>query len=568
MRVVERTLPAGAPLAGLSALLDRIYRSRGITHGDHIDHSLRRLLPISSLKNIEQAAALVAHSMGRGERIVVVADYDADGATACSVCMRGLGAMGADIHYVVPDRKRHGYGLSPQVVELALRHRPQLLITVDNGISSIDGVAAARRQGVKVVVTDHHLPGEQLPDADVIVNPNQVGDPFASKHLAGVGVAFYLVCAVRQALQHAFNPATLLDLVAVGTVADVVQLDQNNRVLVTQGIERIRRGYGSAGVTALLQVAGREPQRVVAADFGFGVGPRINAAGRMTEMGAGIDCLLSESLVEAQPQAQALEQINQQRREVEGEMREEAEQILASLQMDESAAPAGVALYQPHWHEGVIGIVAGRIKEQLHRPTIVFARGGDGLLKGSARSIPGVHMRDLLDLLAKQQSDLILKFGGHAMAAGLSIREEQFERFNHCYQQLVASSVARELLEQVVYTDGGLKAGERTLEVAMALQQAGPWGQGFPEPLFRDHFILDSWRIVGERHLKMVLRDGESGQHYDAIAFNQSEQPLPQRGGLVDLVYRLDINRWQGRESLQLMVQSILATVSCSVEPP
>lgn len=558
MRVVQRIVPAGEPLARLSPLLDRIYRSRGITHSDHLDHSLKRLLPISSLMHVEQAAAIVMDAIHNGERMVVVADYDADGATACSVCMKGLGAMGADIHYVVPDRKKHGYGLSPQVVDLTLQYQPQLLITVDNGISSIEGVAAAKQQGMRVVVTDHHLPGEQLPDADVIVNPNQQGDNFQSPHLAGVGVAFYLVCAVKQALQHPFNPATLLDLVAVGTVADVVQLDQNNRVLVTQGIERIRRGQCSPGVEALLSVAGRERQRVVATDFGFGVGPRINAAGRMTEMGAGIDCLLSESLSEAQPQAQALDRINRQRREVEGEMREEAEQIIEDLHMDEMRVPAAVALYQPHWHEGVIGIVAGRIKEQLHRPTIVFARGEDGVLKGSARSIPGIHMRDLLDLLSKQQPDLILKFGGHAMAAGLSIRERDFQCFHDCYQQLVESTVARELLEEVIYTDGQLSAADRTLSVAEVLQQGGPWGQGFPEPLFHDGFILDSWRIVGERHLKMVLRDCESGQRYDAIAFNQSEQSLPQRGELVDLVYKLDINRWQGRESLQLMVGAII----------
>ncbi|MBT3308444.1 MAG: single-stranded-DNA-specific exonuclease RecJ [Gammaproteobacteria bacterium] len=558
MRVVERTVPESEPLQGVSPLLDRIYRARGITHSDHLDHSLKRLLPISSLKNVEQAAAIVATSIRNRESIVVVADYDADGATACSVCMRGLGAMGANIHYVVPDRKKHGYGLSPQVVELTLPYAPQLLITVDNGISSIEGVAAAKQQGMQVVVTDHHLPGEQLPNADVIVNPNQVGDSFLSGNLAGVGVAFYLVCAVRQALQSDFNPATLLDLVAVGTVADVVQLDQNNRVLVTQGIQRIRQGHSSPGISALLEVAGKESQRVVASDFGFGVGPRINAAGRMTEMGAGIDCLLAESIGEAQPQAQALDQINRQRREVEGEMREEAELIIESLHMDESSVPAGIALYQPHWHEGVIGIVAGRIKEQLHRPTVVFAKGEDGLLKGSARSIPGVHLRDLIDLLDKQQPGMIIKFGGHAMAAGLSIREDDFDRFHQSYHDLVEATVHQDLLQELLQTDGGLSSKQRSLAVAAELQQAGPWGQGFPEPLFHDGFILDGWRIVGERHLKLQLRDCESGERFDAIAFNQSETVLPEQGGMVDLVYRLDINRWQGRESLQLMVSAIL----------
>lgn len=559
MKIVERTIPAGEPLQGIEPLLDRLFRSRGITHVNHLDHSLKQLLPISSLMNVEQAAEIVAEAVRAGACIVVVGDYDADGATASALCMRGLGAMGADIHYVVPDRKKHGYGLSPAVVELTQQYAPQLLITVDNGISSIEGVAAAKQQGMKVVVTDHHLPGEQLPDADVIVNPNQAGDTFASPNLAGVGVAFYLLCAVKQALQHDFNPTTLLDLVAVGTVADVVQLDQNNRVLVTQGIERIRRGLCSPGVSALLGVAGREQQRVVAADFGFAVGPRVNAAGRMSDMGAGIDCLLAESLVAAQPQAQELDRINRDRRTVEGEVREEAEQIVESLHIDAEQVAAAIALYQPHWHEGVIGIVAGRIKEQLHRPTIVFAQGEDGVLKGSARSIPGVHIRDLLDLLAKQQEGLILKFGGHAMAAGLSIHESEFGRFHDSYQQLVESTVDRDLLEEVVYTDGGLAAQERTLAVAAELQQAGPWGQGFPEPQFHDGFILDHWRIVGERHLKMGLRDCETGQSYDAIAFNQSEHSLPDRGGVVDLVYKLDINRWQGRESLQLMVSQIVS---------
>ncbi len=558
MRVEQRPLPQGEPLPGMGSLLERIYRARGIASPDQLDHSLKRLLPISSLMNVEKAAAMVAESIRNGDSIVVVGDYDADGATASALCMRGLGAMGAEIHYVVPDRKKHGYGLSPAVVELTLPYHPRLLITVDNGISSIEGVAAARSQGIKVVVTDHHLPGDQLPDADVIVNPNQPGDTFASPNLAGVGVAFYLVCAVKQALQHHFNPVTLLDLVAVGTVADVVKLDRNNRVLVTQGLERIRRGLCSPGVSALLSVAGREQERVVAADCGFAVGPRINAAGRMSDMGAGIDCLLAESMSEAQTLATELDRINRERRTVEGEMREEAEQIVESLQFEKSELPAAVALYQPHWHEGVIGIVAGRIKEQLHRPTIVFAKGKEGKLKGSARSIPGVHIRDLLDLLGKQQAGLILKFGGHAMAAGLSIPEVEFDRFHATFQQLVAATVERDLLEEVVWVDGGLTTEQCSLEIAATLQQGGPWGQGFSEPLFRDRFVLDHWRIVGERHLKLQLSAMDGPGRYDAIAFQQAEVPLPQRGELVDLAYRLDINRWQGRESLQLVVSHIL----------
>ena len=557
MRVVQRTVAPGKSLSGLSPLLDRIYRARGITHPDLLDHSLKRLLPISSLMNVEQAAALVAAAIRDGERMVVVADYDADGATACAVCMLGLGAMGAEIHYVVPDRKIHGYGLSPQVVEMAAAFEPDLLITVDNGITSIEGVAAAKKQGIKVVVTDHHLAGEQLPEADVIVNPNQPGETFHSAHLAGVGVAFYLVCAVRQALQHVFNPATLLDLVAVGTVADVVALDQNNRILVQQGLERVRRGLCTPGVAALLQVSGRELERVTASDFGFAVGPRINAAGRMAQMGTGIECLIAQRDAEATTMAQQLDRINRERREVEGEMRQEAEQIVAELHIEADTVEHGIILYQPHWHEGVVGIVAGRLKEQFHRPTVVFAQGEEGMLKGSARSIKGLHMRDLLAAVAREHPGLIGKFGGHAMAAGLSIAERDFQQFCRACQQQLARMVDEEMLEVVVHTDGGLSSTERTIEMAAAVRQAGPWGQGFPEPSFHDRFVLEQRRIVGESHLKLRLRDEASGAVYDAIAFHQGESSLPALGGQVEAVYRLDINRWQGRESLQLVIEMV-----------
>lgn len=558
MRVVQRTVPDSQPLEGVPSILDRIYRSRGIRSVAELDHSLKNLLPISSLKNVEQAAELVASSIGRGDSIVVVADYDADGATACAVSMRGLKSMGANINYVVPDRKRHGYGLSEKVVELTLKYKPNLLITVDNGISSIGGVEAAKRAGMAVVVTDHHLPGDQLPAADVIVNPNQHGDDFASPNLAGVGVAFYLVCAVRQKLGSDFNPATLLDLVAVGTVADVVRLDRNNRILVNSGIQRIRQGHCSPGVAALLEVAGREQGRVVASDFGFTVGPRINAAGRMAEMGAGIDCLLAEDRQQALTQAQALDSINRQRREVEAGIREDAESIIESLHLDGEGLSSALALYQPHWHEGVVGIVAGRIKEQLHRPVIVFARGESGTLKGSARSISGLHIRDLIDAISKKSPGMVLQFGGHAMAAGVSIREHDFELFRTLFEQSVSTLVSEEMLEGVLYTDGGLSSGERLLETAELLRESGPWGQGFPEPLFRDVFVLDDWRIVGENHLKLVLGDSESSDRVDAIAFYQSEQLLPERGDNLEIVYRMDVNRWRGRDSLQLIVETII----------
>ncbi len=558
MRIVQRPLPNGQPLQGLSPLLDRIYRTRGIQTPDELDHSLNRLLPISSLGNVEQAAELVANAIRSKDSIVVVGDYDADGATACSVCMRGLGAMGAAINYVVPDRRKHGYGLSRSIVEDTLKYNPNLLITVDNGISSIDGVEAARAEGMAVVVTDHHLPGAELPRADVIVNPNQEGDDFSSPNLAGVGVAFYLVCAVQKKLGAPFNPASLLDLVAVGTVADVVALDRNNRILVERGMERIRRGASVPGILALLDVAGRDSQRIVASDLGFAVAPRINAAGRMTEMGAGIDCLLAESREAALPQAERLDAINRQRREVEDEIRQEAEQIIHSLHLEEEQVSAGVALYRPNWHEGVIGIVAGRIKEKLHRPVVVFARGEDGILKGSARSIPGLHIRDLLDALAKSLPELIITFGGHAMAAGLSINERDFERFHQHFRELAAEWADEEILDGALHTDGSLSSEERTLESAAQLRSAGPWGQGFPEPLFHDTFVLEGWRIVGERHLKLNLLDQGSGEVLDAIAFFQSEQSLPGRGEELEIVYRLDVNRWRGQETLQLVVESIL----------
>lgn len=566
MRIVQRTVPDSPRLEGVQPVLDRIYRSRSVCSVDDLNYSLQNLLPISSLRNVEQAADLVASSIDNGESIVVVADYDADGATACAVCISGLRAMGARINYVVPDRKRHGYGLSESVVEITLKYNPNLLITVDNGISSIDGVGAAKKAGMAVVVTDHHLPGDQLPAADVIVNPNQDGDDFASPNLAGVGVAFYLVCAVKKRLGSGFNPATLLDLVAVGTVADVVRLDHNNRILVNQGLQRIRQGKCSPGVSALLELSGRDQERVVASDLGFTVGPRINAAGRMTEMGAGIDCLLADNRADALVRAQKLDEINKKRREVEGGVRDEAEGIIESLHLGGNDALAAIALYQPHWHEGVIGIVAGRIKEKLHRPVVVFARGDDGALKGSARSIPGVHIRDLLDLISKNSSGLIIKFGGHAMAAGLSINESDFEKFQHSFEGLVADTVDEDLLEGVLYTDGSLASSERSLNMAELLRQSGPWGQGFPEPVFHDSFILDGWRIVGERHLKLSLRDRETNELVDGIAFNQSEQLLPGRGEEVDLLYRMDVNRWRGRDSLQLMVETIIAPYSEGIE--
>ncbi len=561
MKIIQRTLPEGDLSASeLPPILQRIYCARGITDTSELDLSLKNLLPISSLLNVEKAAQLIVEAIQNQQTVVVVADYDADGATACTVMLRGLQAMGAArVKYVVPDRQKHGYGLSLDVVEIAQQFQPDLLITVDSGISDAEGVAAAQKYGMKVIITDHHLPGKRVPDAEVIVNPNQHGDAFESKNLAGVGVAFYLICAVQKALQHEFKPATLLDLVAVGTVADLVKLDRNNRILVENGLQRIRRGFASAGVKALLEIAGRNPTEAVAADFGFGVGPRINAAGRMEDMSTGIECLLADYPNQATELAKALNAINHHRREVEQEMRDEAEQILEELHFseDETELPAGIALYQPHWHEGVVGIVAGRIKDRFHHPAIVFAQGAEGLLKGSARSVPGLHMRDVLEAISTANPGLIPKFGGHAMAAGLSLREADFETFRTLFDDEVKARADADLLQGTYRTDGGLSGAERTVETAEILRTAGPWGQGFEEPLFHDALELVSFRVLKEKHLKMWLRDPQSDEKVDAIAFFQSEEKLPEPGGLVEILYKLDVNVWQERRNLQLMVEEV-----------
>ena len=552
--------------AGAHPLLARLLAARGVRQADELDDGLAQLLPPQALHGADAAARLLADTLLQRRRLCVVADYDCDGATACALLLRGLRLLGAQpetLHYVVPDRAVHGYGLTPAIVDLALPKRPALLVTVDNGIASFEGVAHARALGLQVLVTDHHLPakgddGVRLPEADVIVNPNQPACGFASKALAGVGVVFYVLLATRAELRArgAFDAAaqprldSLLDLVALGTVADVVRLDANNRRLVAQGLKRIRAGRMQPGVAALFQVAGRDPRRAAAFDFGFALGPRINAAGRLSDMTLGIECLLSDDAAHALPLAQALDAINRQRRDVEAGMHEQAQAWLERLlPAPDSAPPSALALFDPAFHEGVVGIVAGRMKDKLHRPTFVFARGGDGLLKGSGRSIPGFHLRDALDLIAKRQPQLLRRFGGHAMAAGCSIAEAHFEDFERALRQVAAEGLDAATLTRTVRTDGPLQL-EWFNAQTVALLDAQVWGQGFEPPLFCDEVEVLQQRLVGEKHLKLRVR--HAGSLRDAIWFGHAE-PVATR---VRLAYRLGLDEWQGQARLQMIVEA------------
>ncbi|MCK6426448.1 MAG: single-stranded-DNA-specific exonuclease RecJ [Burkholderiaceae bacterium] len=557
--------------AGVHPLLARLFAARGIRHPQELDDGLARLIPPAELKGADAAARLLADTLAAGRSIVVVADYDCDGATACAVAIRGLKMLGArpgTLHYVVPDRALHGYGLTPAIVDLAMAHRPALLVTVDNGIASLAGVAHAKALGLQVLVTDHHLSAVDaagvvtLPAADVIVNPNQPGCGFESKALAGVGVMFYVLLALRAELRArgAFDAASqpkldaLLDLVALGTVADVVRLDANNRRLVAQGLKRIRAGRMQAGVAALFAAAGRSAQRASAFDFGFALGPRLNAAGRLADMTLGIECLLTDDAGHAAELARQLDAINRERREVEAGMREQAEALLDLLmpEADGEAAtpPAAVALFDPDFHEGVVGIVAGRVKDRLHRPTFVFAIGADGLLKGSGRSIPGFHLRDALDLVAKRHPEVLKKFGGHAMAAGCTIAEEDFDTFDAAFQQVAQEWLDPAALQRRIATDGPL-AAEYFQPDTIALLDAQVWGQAFEAPVFTDEVEVVNQRLVGEKHLKLSVR--HAGQLRDAIWFGQS-QPLPAK---VRLAYRLSLDEYQGRQRVQMVVEGV-----------
>ena len=556
-RIQPRSVPQRACArladAGLHPLLARLYAARGITHAGELDTSLRQLLPPEALTGTRAAAILLADAIEAGARMVIVADYDCDGATACAVGVRALRAFGADVHYLVPDRITLGYGLTPAMVEIAARLEPEVLITVDNGIASIEGVAAARAHGMATVITDHHLPAAELPDADVIVNPNQPGCDFPSKALAGVGVMFYTMLALRAELRErgAFtgrkepNLADLLDLVALGTVADVVRLDHNNRILVAQGLARMRAGRMQPGLRALFAVAGRDPMRATSTDLGFLLGPRLNAAGRLADMSLGIECLITDDAARALNIAQELDKLNRERRSIEAGMQEEA---LARLAGFDAGNCASIALFEPDWHQGVIGIVAGRIKERLHRPTVAFARAGDGELKGSGRSIPGLHLRDALDLVTKRQPELIVRFGGHAMAAGLTIRETDLARFNAAFEEVVHELIAPADLQRRVDTDGGLESGYFALDAVRMLEHE-IWGQGFPAPLFDDVFRVERQRLLKDRHLKLEL--SRNATRHDAIFFNHAEGA----SGQIHAAYRLGINEYNGVSSVQLVLE-------------
>ena len=564
MEIRRRTHETVADFAGhLHPVLRRVYAARGIASDSELDLSLERLLPVGSLEGLDAATQLLGLHRAAG-RVLVIGDFDADGATSTALLVRALRALRfAHVDFLVPNRFRFGYGLTPEIVALAATRAPTLIVTVDNGVSSVAGVEAAHAIGVPVLVTDHHLPGTVLPRAAVIVNPNLPGSRFASPALAGVGVAFYLVAALARALGEAsFRAADYLDLVALGTVADMVPLDRNNRILVSHGIKRIRAGRCVAGIRALLESAGRNRELLSAADLGFAVAPRLNAAGRLTDMSVGIACLLTDDYSEAQRLAAMLTQLNVERREIEQRMQLEAVGLAADLGEGEAAEALGICLFDETWHQGVVGLVAGRIKDRLHRPVIAFARGEDGSLRGSARSIPGINIRDALDSVAAQRPELIDRFGGHAMAAGLSLRELNLPAFRLAFAAEIARRANRELLSGAIYSDGPLSAAELCIGTAEALRGAGPWGQGFPEPAFDGQFIVEESRIVGDKHMKMRLRLPDPGtESIDAIAFgylgSPSENADLRGGATIQLVYRLEINEYRGVARVQLNCQHV-----------
>jgi len=560
-RIVNRTVSPRAAWQleqqGLHPLLARLYAARGVTDKTELDYELKALLPPSTLTHAADAARLLADAIEAEARLLIIGDYDCDGATATAVGMRALKTLGADVDFLLPDRFKLGYGLSPEIVDLAAEASPDLIITVDNGIASIEGVERAREHGIATLITDHHLPAQSLPAADCIVNPNQPGCAFPSKCMAGVGVMFYVMLALRAELRERGyfadrpepNFATLLDLVALGTVADVVKLDRNNRILVSQGLKRMRAGQLQPGLAALFKAAGRDPKKATAMDLGFILGPRLNAAGRLADMRLGVECLLTDDPARALQIAQELDALNRERREIETGMQEQALRLIETLETADSANGApGIALFDDGWHEGVVGILAARIKDKLHRPAFAFARGENGVLKGSGRSIPGLHLRDALDLVAKRSPGLLLRFGGHAMAAGATLRAEDFERFRALFAEVAGELLAPADLTRTLETDGPLEGGYYSLEMARLLENE-IWGQGFPAPLFLDEFAVVEQRVLKEKHLK--LRLSKDGARIEAIQFNFSQQP----GATARLAFRLAINEYMGVETPQLLVE-------------
>lgn len=568
-KIITRKIPENIPLLHSDALLHRIYAARGVTNDSELDYDLSRLLLYDSLKGIQPAVVCLTTALQEQQRVLVVGDFDADGATGTTLAVLALKAFGfKNISYLIPNRFDFGYGLTTEIVAVAAKQQPQLIITVDNGITSVSGVAAANALGIKVLITDHHLPGNDLPEACAIVNPNQQDDQFLSKNLAGVGVIFYLMLAFRSHLRDigwfneqntsAPNMAQFLDLVALGTVADVVNLDYNNRILLTQGIQRIRAGRCRQGIQALITIAGRSYDKVLAADLGFVVAPRINAVGRLDDMSVGVECLLAEDVARTRLIAKRLDTLNSERREIEADMQNQALRLLDNLQLEQELPP-GLCVFEETWHQGVLGVLASRLKDKLNRPVIAFTAVSDTEIKGSARSIASVHMRNTLNNIAKQNPGLIIRFGGHAMAAGLSLARESYEMFT----QIFAVEVERHLvftdLKGMVYTDGDLPVEYFNIATAELLRNAGPWGQDFPEPTFFGEFILVNQRLVGQRHLKLTLRPLESDQEIDAICFNINPNVWPNfRCTQAKMVYRLGVNEYRGRRSLQLIINEII----------
>jgi len=571
-RIVQRHVDDAAlttlssSLPELHPVLQRVYAARGIASKDELSLNLKDLLPFHNIKGIDAAVAVLKAALAEQQHILIVGDFDCDGATSTALAIRALRSMGAQqVDYLVPNRFEYGYGLTPEIVDVAKIQSPDVIVTVDNGIASLAGVQRAKEAGIKVVITDHHLAGDELPDAEATVNPNQPGCEFGSKNAAGVGVIFYVMLALRSALRESGwfenqkipepNLAELLDLVALGTVADVVPLDHNNRILVEQGLRRMRAGKCCEGILALLRVAGREPEYIVSSDLGFAAGPRLNAAGRLDDMSFGIECLLTNDASRAMDMARELDDLNRHRKDIEANMKAQAMANLNAMDLTAETADVGLCLYNPDWHQGVIGILASRVKEQFHRPVIAFADASDEEIKGSARSIPGFHIRDALDVVAKRHPELLQKFGGHAMAAGLSLIKRDLAAFSAAFNEVATQQLSADALQAELQTDGSLAGNECSMELAYSLNQAGPWGQGFVQPMFEGEFIITQQRLVGEKHLKLQLIDEQSGQSHDAIAFFIDLEVWPNEAKRVKLVYKLDINRFRGNETLQLMVE-------------
>ena len=568
-KIINRDVPDGINLPdSIHPVLKRIYASRNIKSSADLDYSLGSLIPYEELGGIDDAVILLQEMITQKKRILIVADFDADGATSCALAIRGLTAMGAeDVIYVVPNRFEHGYGLSPKIVDVALDHDPDLIVTVDNGISSISGVAHAKKNGIKVLITDHHLPGDKLPSADVIVNPQLKENKFPSKNLAGVGVIFYILLALRAKLkaENWFNEknikypnlANLLDLVALGTISDLVPLDKNNRTMVAHGLKLMRKNKSKAGILAILNQSGRQLSTLTSGDLSFAIAPRLNAAGRLTDMSLGIECLLTDDKENATEMAKKLNQLNIERRQIQNNMEEQAlTEFEKYLQDTSKKMPHGICIYNQNWHQGVVGVLAAKIKEKFNRPVIVFAQECQGILKGSARSITELHIKDVFDEIARLYPELILTFGGHAMAAGLTIEESQFDRFSDVFNKVVNQYISSDSLEDQCLTDGELSGDDFSLPLALAIQNAGPWGQSFPEPIFVGQFKILDKRVVGESHLKLKLQS-RNNNTLDAIAFNMTDDDWPSKLEQITSTYRLGINNYRGHSQIQLFIEHI-----------